>query len=405
MIPKTILNNPNFGYLFSAGLLSQLGGFITDTSVALHLYRITDKNAIYLGLVRGINVFAFFLGNLIGGALGVKTSNKKILVFCEIIRIPLTISLLLFSSPAFIVLCTGLIGFFTGIFSPIKKSYSNVLVGKEEIDSAQSLNSTSMAFVHLVAPMAAALLYDHIGFDFIIGFDIVTYLLGIILLFKIIEQPNQNELSNSHKDQKSIELIKEGIKFTFNDGSIRCIFFNGVVSGLIVGFLISLLLPYLDTLYDNQESIYGILLSLFGLGGLIGGPLFLKLSKKINTGKVIVVSHLIESLLLLLWLQVENLILASFVFFIWGIMVFTRLTGQFSFVSKYRETAKHTRLFSSIEISFLLPNVLGSFLASFLVNHYSAKSLLTFMGITFIIITAIRLVMKDTKSLIEEKLI
>lgn len=405
MIPKTILNNPNFGYLFSAGLLSQLGGFITDTAVALHLYRITDKNAIYLGLVRGINVFAFFLGNLIGGALGVKTSNKKILVFCEIIRIPLTISLLLFSTPVFIVLSTGLIGFFTGIFSPIKKSYSNVLVGKEEIDSAQSLNSTSMAFVHLVAPIAAALLYEHIGFNFIIGFDIVTYFLGIILLIRIIEQPNQSELVNSHKDQKSLELIKEGISFTFNDASIRCIFFNGVVSGLIVGFLISLLLPYLDTLYENQESIYGILLSLFGLGGLIGGPLFLKLSKKINTGKVIVGSHLIESLLLLLWLQVENLILASSVFFIWGVMVFTRLTGQFSFVSKYRETEKHTRLFSSIEISFLLPNVLGSFLASFLVNHYSAKSLLTFMGITFIIITAIRLVLKDTKSLIEEKLI
>lgn len=386
-------------------MLSQLGGFITDTAVALHLYRITDKNAIYLGLVRGINVFAFFLGNLIGGALGVKTSNKKILVFCEIIRIPLTISLLLFSTPVFIVLSTGLIGFFTGIFSPIKKSYSNVLVGKEEIDSAQSLNSTSMAFVHLVAPIAAALLYEHIGFNFIIGFDIVTYFLGIILLIRIIEQPNQSELVNSHKDQKSLELIKEGISFTFNDASIRCIFFNGVVSGLIVGFLISLLLPYLDTLYENQESIYGILLSLFGLGGLIGGPLFLKLSKKINTGKVIVGSHLIESLLLLLWLQVENLILASSVFFIWGVMVFTRLTGQFSFVSKYRETEKHTRLFSSIEISFLLPNVLGSFLASFLVNHYSAKSLLTFMGITFIIITAIRLVLKDTKSLIEEKLI
>lgn len=404
-IPRLLKKNANFRYLFSAGVLSQLGGFVTDTAVSLHLYRITNKEAFYLGIARGINVFAFFLGNIFGGAWGVQYRKKNILIFCEVIRIPITLTLLFVEKPLFIILATGAIGFFTGVFSPSKKSISNDVVEKNEIDMAQSLNSTSMAFIHLVAPMSAAILYDKVGFHNILYMDIASYAVGIFLLLKVSDQfirKESTQVPGNFEKETSITLIKEGLAFAIKDRAIRSIYLNGVVSGAIVGSLISLLLPYVDIVYGNGEKTYGVLLSLFGLGGVFGGTLFLKLKSKFAYGKIIFSSHFLESLLLIIWLQVRSIYISSLLFFIWGIFVFTRLTAQFSFVSNRRPENLHTRLFSGIELSFMLPNVAGSILAGVLIKYHSAENILTIAGVLFILLTTVRFALKETESLLKE---
>lgn len=401
VIPSILIKNRDFKLLFWSGVLSQLGGFITDTAVSLHLYKLTNKNAFYLGIARGANVFSFFLGNIFGGALGVKTSKRKILLFCELIRIPITLLLLIFENPYLIIFSTALIGFFTGIFSPSKKSLSNDVVEKNEIDLAQSINSSSMAFIHLVAPMSAAILYEQLGFDQILYMDVVSYILGFILLFQISQLPKTKEKNQQDGNSGYLALILEGFQQGYKDKVIRSIYFNGVVSGFIVGFLISLLLPYADKLYPDAEKAYGLLLSLFGLGGIFGGFLFMKLKDRFNYGKIIFRAHAGESLLLIIWLQIQNLYLSSVLFFIWGVFVFTRLTAQFSFISNKREEVLHTRLFSGVELSFMLPNVIGSICASLLINHFTVNYILTFTGFLFIIITFLRYVLKETEELLK----
>lgn len=402
LIPSILKDNTNFRLLFLSGVLSQLGGFITDTAVSLHLYRLTGKDAFFLGLARGANVFSFFIGNIFGGALGVKHAKNKILIFCEVIRIPITLLLLLLKDPYLIILTTASIGFFTGIFSPSKRSLSNDLVKKEEIDLAQSVNSTSMAFIHLVAPMSAAILFDKIGFDNILYLDVLSYLLGTLLLAKISMALTDREPALiDPKEATNLQLIFEGFQQTVKDPVIRSIFFNGVTSGFVVGFLISLLLPYVDNLYPNGEQAYGILLSLFGCGGLLGGSLFIKLRNKINYGKIIFGTHALESVLLIIWLQIEHLYLSSILFFFWGIFVFTRLTSQFSFISNKREEILHTRLFSGVELSFMLPNVFGSIFAGILIKYFTVNIILSYVGILFIGVTLARFLFGETRELLK----
>jgi DHA3 family macrolide efflux protein-like MFS transporter len=401
-VPSILRNNLNFRLLFLSGVLSQLGGFITDTAVSLHLYRLTNKDAFFLGLARGVNVFSFFLGNIFGGALGVKYPKNKILIFCELIRIPITLLLLVLNNPYLIILVTASIGFFTGIFSPSKKSLSNDLVKKEEIDLAQSVNSTSMAFIHLVAPMSAAILFDKIGFDNILYLDIISYIIGTLLLAKIsMALTDREPVMIDPKEATNLQLIFEGFQQTVKDPVIRSIFLNGVTSGFVVGFLISLLLPYTDGLYANGEQAYGILLSLFGCGGLLGGFLFIKLRDKINYGKIIFGTHALESILLVIWLQIDHLYLSSILFFFWGVFVFTRITSQFSFISNKRDEILHTRLFSGVELSFMLPNVFGSIFAGILIKYLPVETILLYVGFLFIGVTLVRFLTGETRELLK----
>ena len=396
IFPKLLSDNKDFAKLFYAGCISELGGFLTDTAIALHLYNLTNQNPVFLGIARASYIFFFLIGNLFGGALGNQFSKKKILIFCEAMRIPLSLSLLFLKSPEIIILINAFIGIFTGAFSPSKKSLGNDLVEINQVNLVQSYFSTAMAMFHLIAPMLAAYVYTQFGFNKIIYFDFFSYLIGVFLLIRIASKEKliKEELG-------VIQLIKEGLDYSIKNYAMRAVFLNGVISGLSIGFLISLLLPYLDQIFSAPSKMYGTLLSLFGLGGICGGVCFLTLNKYISKGKIIFYLNLVESSILLIWLQVQGPILSSLLFFIWGVFVFARLTAQMSLISNDSPKELQNRLFSVIEVSFMLPNVIGSLLASYLVTIHSAQNILLGVGVFFFLATLIRFPLKETRELLK----
>ena len=126
----------------------------------LYVFALSGNDKSILGISKGTFLIFLTVGSLIGGPWGIKYNRKKLLIFCEIMRIPLVISLFFIHNAYMIILINGLIAFFTGVFNPSRQTLINEVTDKTEIQSANSLFSSSLAVIHMIGPFIGAWLYS-----------------------------------------------------------------------------------------------------------------------------------------------------------------------------------------------------------------------------------------------------
>ena len=382
----------NFKKLYLAATLSEFGSFITDTAIMLWLYSLVGESKSWLGISRTTFILSYAVGSFVGGTFKNYNHFTRILFWADIIRLPLILSMLMIDNPSIIVAIASLIAFFQGIFSPLRQSLTNVFVPQKSIKSANSLFSTTMAFLHLLCPYIGSFLYSTFNkMDFIIAIDGTTYLLSAFLIYFISKNKNQGlETKNEVKNNQ--------YKIALKNKGIQTILINYCILGTLVGLLIPLLLPYTIDVLGKTNYEYGILMLFFGLGGLIGGLTSEQISEKVVTNKIIIITFFLEICMMLFWLQFKNFWISSFVLMFWGQIVFTRLPSQFNYVSETIETDLLPAVHSLLQIAFLIPNLLGSLIVVFFGDQYSTISILTVAAYSFLGLGVIRLMSPDVRA-------
>ncbi|MDC1174058.1 MFS transporter [Bacteriovoracaceae bacterium] len=399
MLPK-ILKLANYRRLYFAGATSELGSFITDTALMLFIFRITNQQNSSLGYLKSTFLIFLVTGIIFGGPIGERFNRKKVLILCEVFRAPLVLLLATTTNPFFIVLLSGMIAFFTGIFRPSRQALMNELVPPEKMKAANGLFGSTIAILHLLGPLVGAYAFSFFnGAKEILAFDLLTYIFGIILLLRI-------NYSDKHIQKPEGNLLKElqnGIKFVQKRRDLKSILLNSFVAGLSIGILIPLLLPFTIEFLGKGEKEYGILLGIFGLGGFLGGTLSEKFGKDIAPGKIACLTLLLEPFLFVIWINVHYWILSAIILFFWGIVVFVRITSQLNHVSENVETKQLSNVHSMLELSFLLPNILGALLIGITGGFLTTMEFLIFSSVMFFITTYPRLFLKEFQLLLNYK--
>ena len=127
-----------------------------------------------------------------------------------------------------------------------------------------------MATLHLICPFLGAYLYSFFGgIREIITFDLLTYFLGIGLLSQMFFKQEARE----KKTQLSSKILKMALASANSRPDIIGILVNTAAAALAVGVLIPLILPFVIDNLGGNETDYGLMMSLFGVGGILGGLL------------------------------------------------------------------------------------------------------------------------------------
>ncbi len=393
---KFLMGYKNYRKLYIAGAVSELGSFVTDTALLLFVYQLTSSKA-DLGILRAAFLVFLTLGGILGGPLGEKINRKKILIFCEIARIPFVLLLLIFPSFYSILICQSAIAFFTGIFRPSRQALVNEVVPFKDIKAANSLQGSTIALIHLISPVLGATLFTFLnGVEFILFLDLLSYLLGLFLLMKINYEFKSTE-KVSHR--ALIQDLKSGLSYINNRLDIKAIFSNSFIAGLAIGILFPLILPFTIEFLKQTKFEYGILMGSFGLGGFIGGIFSQKLSRYFTQGKLAASTALTEPLIFILWINIFNYPLSALILFFWGVLVFVRITSQLNYISESVPTEQLTKLYSFNEMAFLVPNIFGGILIGIYGEVFNTYDLLLYAGILFIVTTLFRLLFKGIYSL------
>lgn len=378
MNDDNILKLKSFRSLYIAGLTSELGSFITDTAIMLFVFALSAHDKSTLGITRAVFLFCITIGSLIGGPLGVRFPKRNLLIMSEVLRIPLVISLFFIHHVPFVIIANGMIGFFTGIYNPSRQSLINEIVPENKIKAANSLFGSTMAVLHLVGPLVGASLYSFTKrVDEVLFLDIFTYIIGIYFLLQIKHFNVQHSEKNNKTFLQNLRYdFVEGFRYVKTRPDVFVILSSTVILGFGIGVLIPLLLPYTLEVLGKGETEYGIGISLFGLGGIIGGYLSHKLNNKFPAGKIFAATLILEGLNFFVWLYSTIFWLNCIALIIWGIIVFVRIPSELNYFSTTVDKEFLSRIHSFFDLSFVVPNITAGMFVAWVIQYTSTFNVL-----------------------------
>lgn len=399
-----ILKNKEFFKLYLAGLSSELGSFVTDTAIMLFVFELSNQDKTFLGVSRALFLFCFTLGSLVGGPLGLRFNKRNLLIFSEVLRIPLILSLMFIHDIYFVMIVNALIGLFTGIYNPSRQTLINEIVPEEDIKDANSLFGTTMAVLHLGGPLIGATLFSYFNGIFeILTFDLITYLIGIVLLFRIkfLFVPFKTLGLTPARSNSMFFDFMEGYRYVRSRADLSSMLTFTLMVGFCVGMLVPLLYPFVVEVLHKGEQAYGINMSLFGLGGIIGGWLSGTLNRRFKASKLFLLGIIAEAAIMPVWIRTTDFNLNCLVIFIWGVMVFIRIPSQLNYISAHVPKEYMTRVYSFLDLVFVVPNISAGIIVAIIGNRLSTYEILNFTSVLFVVLVGVGLFTKGTKVLLK----
>lgn len=394
-LPK-VLKYPNFRKLYIAGLTSELGSFVSETALMLLVFELSNHNKGYLGAARAVFLFFLTIGNLVGGVIGEKYNRKNVLLFTNYIRIPIIFAIIFAKTPEVVILCDGLIALFTGMYNPTRQAMVNDIVPQQDMNRANALFGSAFAVLHMIGPFVGATMFTAFGgIKEVVALDFVTYIIGIGFIMSLSYRPPKNPEAS----EGIFSEIKNGLKYAHGQKELFAILSNVVIEGLVLGFLFPLILPYLTEVLGVTKQDYGVALAIFGLGGLFGGWASSTILKDKSVGKIIITALYVEPILMMTWLLSQSYTATLIIFFIWGFTVFVRITNQLNYVSLKVESKYLARIFALMDLGFVVPNIAGGIILTFIGNNYKTDQILYIVGACFCLLIFPRMLFSDMKAL------
>lgn len=363
-----------------------MGAFQMQAIVqSFYVYKLTSS-ALILGLVTSGWAAPILVFSLFGGSLSDKINRKRIIVLGEAvlfvfaILISLSIgfgkdhwTLFLFNS-----MLQGAMFSFMG---PSRQSLIPQVVGKERITNALALNSAAMTSTTFIAPGIGGILYS------LINPEGAFYVIAILRLLSFGLTQLISPINAKILNTRSISVVKgiiEGLNYLFNNKVILLLILSTMIA-VLASYPFQLLLPILVVdVYKLESEAYGFLISLIGLGSLVGS-IFIAFIGKWKRGLLLVLGIFISAISLLLVGLIPNYSVAAILMILLGLGNTAPMTINMALIMDNTEDIFRGRMMSIIMMQWgLMP--LGVLPFSWLIEQFSGQfAVLTMSIILFVV--------------------
>ncbi|MFP4978078.1 MFS transporter [Paenibacillus sp. CN-4] len=153
--------------LFAAGLVNGIGDRFSQVAMLSLVLQLTGSG-MAVGIALGVRVLPYLLLAPVGGLLGQKVSRKKILVFTDLLRAPVALSLLWADGPDrlwVVYAASFLLAAGEAVYSPVRKSAIPLLVPAGRLLSVNGLEQLMTGCVLVVGAFAGGIISMHLGPD------------------------------------------------------------------------------------------------------------------------------------------------------------------------------------------------------------------------------------------------
>jgi dTMP kinase len=330
---RNVLAIPAFRKLWNSMVFSSLGdwlGLLATTALAQKLSggSYATANFAIAGVFIARLLPAVFLGP-IAGVIADRFDRRKLMVFSDIIRAGLYISIPLVNTYLWLYTAMILVECMTLFWSPAKEATVPNLVGKERLESA---NQVSLLAAYGTAPIAAILfslltLFANAIeslFPFTIGdsIDIALYVNAASFAFAAITIWGLKEIPNGAAAKKAKD---EGVLKSLLDGW-KAVSQTKIVRGLVVGMIgaffaagavIGLARTFVGDL-GGGDAAYGVLFGAVFTGLAIGIAFGPKIFAQFSRRRLFGASLTTAGFFLVLLALIPNLVMAVFTVIVLG---------------------------------------------------------------------------------------
>lgn len=390
-----VLRNKNFILLFLGQTVSRMGSRLYNVALMWYIYQITGSS-----LALGISVLCFTIPTIIiepfAGVLADNYDRKKIIVATDLLNgmIMIVFSYIIYTGTyptyflyIFLVLSTMV----TAVFGPSIGSAIPMIVEKEELKNANSLNHLSGQLTNIFGPLLAGFLLAFMNVWGLIFLNGISFILSAISESFIVipKAPKENQENESLYIQ-----FKEGLRYVVTD---KKLFYLVIAGGVVINVFLAPLSIYLTILATDILQVgsggYGMINAAISVGAFLGAMLILTNLFKLfnNKYKLVIIALSIQGVGVML-LGVFNIF--YFVLFAGAIVGLGVSMASVGISTLYQILIPKEKMGRAIALVSTLCNItvpLGTVLGSMIILYLPLKAVLIASGL-FILITGIALI-------------
>ncbi|MFF8715048.1 MFS transporter [Streptomyces sp. NPDC015184] len=290
-----LLRDPDFGRLFAATALGQLGDRVIFLALPLVALVALDADEFQMGLLTAMTTVGSLLVGLPAGAWVDRMRKRSVMIGTDAAR-----SLILLTVP--VAWWAGLLtipwlyavalthGVLTVFFDVAHISYLPHLVGRGNLVEGNSKLSAIRSVTSIGGPATAGPLVGWIGAPATLLVSSVGMAASGVLAFRIRKREQKPETGRRPRLRQD---VGEGLRFVLGHPVLRATMAGDAVFNLSLVMYQTMLLVFLKRELGLGSFGIGLVLSGMGCGALLGALLATKLSKSVGQGPVVWLAPLI----------------------------------------------------------------------------------------------------------------
>lgn len=379
-----------FFRLWLTQVVSATGDWLGFLAIAALATRISDRPEAAVGLVMSARIIpGFFLGPA-AGVFADRFDRKRLLVVCDAGRAAVLASLPFVDTVSGLVVASLVLEVFTLLWAPAKEASVPHVVPAHHLTTA---NSLSLVAAYGTIPVAAALfsllaeiseaIGDYELFSVVRGtqeglafyVDAATFVLSAVMI-ATLPLPRRRKVDRRRGSGRRVELgaawteLREGWQFVFLDPVVRAVNL-GLATGLVGGGMLVPLGPvFVDEVLGADQSGFGVLIFVLGLGVALGVVALSILQGRVPKEWVFVVGVFAAGASLIAAASMSTLETAGTFVFVLGTCAGTVYVLGFTLLHEHVEDELRGRIFSAlytlVRLCVLVAFAVGPFLSEVL---------------------------------------
>ncbi len=243
-------------------------------------------------------------------------------------------------------------GVLFAFFMPARQSIIPMLVEKRQLSNAIALNASGMSLMTLASPAAAGFIYDAGGpeaaYFTITGLNFAAVLLTSLL--KPVGAQGRAQAARMWRD------VKEGLRYAWADRTISLLLALALATTILAMPIRTLLPVQIEEVFNRDVTSLGLLLSMVGVGALVGSLGIAGLKDSQHRGYVLLGTTAISGLAILLAGLNSSYYIAIAIMVIVGIGDSGRRTLNAALIMEHTDTEHRGRVMGIYMMNFgLMP--------------------------------------------------
>jgi predicted MFS family arabinose efflux permease len=275
----------DFRLMWIGACTSSIGTWMQIVAQGWLIYRLSHSPFL-LALDQFLGGIPIFLFSLIGGVVADRAERRKILLVSQYIQMASAAVLTLLVATNLIhvwhILCLSLISGLAQAFGgPAYQALIPTLVDREDMPNAIALNSIQFNMAVTIGPALAGQALAKLGEKWCFGLNAISFVAPIISLLIISDRFVPTKTTES-----ILFSLKEGIKYVRRQNAMEALTVLAFCMTALSMPMRTYIPVFVKDIFQRGPETYGNLLSLMGVGSIIGSLTVAGLGNIRNKGRV-----------------------------------------------------------------------------------------------------------------------
>ena len=387
---RTLARHRNFRLFWFGQTISLVGTWMQQVATGWLTLELTNS-AFMVGLVAAAGTIPILFFSLPAGVLADRSDKLRV------VRIAQTLMLVeasvlwgfAWSGRITIDLLLALV-LFGGVLSsveiPARQSLIIELVVKEDLLDAIALNSGGFNLARIVGPTIAALVIASLGLSWCFGFNALSYL-AVLVGLAMIRLPAPDPLAPAISHPSALASIHEALRYVRNDRLMWILMrIVAVFSVLTVPILTLLPVVARDQLHLDVSG-YGLLMTCYGVGALLGALVIASQGGKLKRGTTLTVSSLGLGIAILAFSLSHSVVFCGTMLFVTGVAVITNNALINTLLQQRVPNELRGRVMAIYVMVYIGMNPVGSFIGGWIASYVGASRAIGMMVAPMVLFT------------------